>query len=397
MSEQGFLDRVIGASEAQAFVSDSWGRRLRHWPAGKSRFDDFSINLDDFESALRALNRAHEGWLHFADQGLRAIPPDFVGLEGLLDMQKVASALSSGQTLYLTKAEHALPALARACSGLARDLSSLGIVLRAKIGAHVFLTPRQSQGFAPHRDSHSSFILQCEGRKHWEVYIPKDASPKFYRAGGVSDAILADHQKIELTLEKGDLLYMPEWWPHAAKASQSHSLHVTLRIFPLRYCDVVSELVASSDTFAAALPAGISPDSMSAAGLCEMLASPSLVKDITTHLASAWAGAAFTPKSLSDVGCLSRAVAAEELDLTTTLVRDPKASCDVVTEDGMAELVFSGNVVRGPSPFAQVFDFIARNARFRPCELPEINADYDKLDVSRRLVRDGLMDVEGLS
>ncbi|MGO7543274.1 JmjC domain-containing protein [Rhizobium ruizarguesonis] len=394
MSEQGFLAQIMGKSEAQVFLSDYWGRRVRHWPAGNSGFGDFGIRLDDFEGTLRTLNRAHEGWLHFADQGLRAVPPDFAGREGFLDMRKVASALSSGQTLYLTKADLAMPALALACSGLAHDLAAFGITLREKIGAHVFLTPRQSQGFAPHRDSHASLILQCEGRKHWEIYVPRDVNARAHRPGSVGDAVLAEHEKVELTLEEGDLLYMPEWWPHAARASQSHSLHVTLRIFPLRYCDVVSELVGLSDIFAAALPTHTSPNAATVTILSDVFTSPGLRKDIAAHLAAAWAAAVSTPKSTSDAGCLKRAVAAEELDLSTLLVRDPGAPCDVLTDGGTAELVFSGNVVRGPDLFAPVFDYVVRNARFRPCDLPEIDAGYDKLDVSRRLVRDGLMGVE---
>ena len=36
-----------------------------------------------------------------------------------------------------------------------------------------YLTPANSQGFAPHYDDIEAFVLQLEGRKHWRVYAPK--------------------------------------------------------------------------------------------------------------------------------------------------------------------------------------------------------------------------------
>lgn len=41
------------------------------------------------------------------------------------------------------------------------------------VGTNVYLTPPNSQGFAPHFDDIEAFILQLEGRKHWKLYRPK--------------------------------------------------------------------------------------------------------------------------------------------------------------------------------------------------------------------------------
>lgn len=40
------------------------------------------------------------------------------------------------------------------------------------VGTNVYLTPPNSQGFAPHYDDIEAFILQLEGRKHWKLYKP---------------------------------------------------------------------------------------------------------------------------------------------------------------------------------------------------------------------------------
>lgn len=40
------------------------------------------------------------------------------------------------------------------------------------VGANLYLTPPDSQGFAPHYDDIEAFVLQLEGRKHWTLYAP---------------------------------------------------------------------------------------------------------------------------------------------------------------------------------------------------------------------------------
>ncbi|KPI95894.1 Lysine-specific demethylase NO66 [Papilio xuthus] len=40
------------------------------------------------------------------------------------------------------------------------------------VGANAYLTPPDSQGFAPHYDDIEAFILQAEGKKHWRIYKP---------------------------------------------------------------------------------------------------------------------------------------------------------------------------------------------------------------------------------
>ena len=40
------------------------------------------------------------------------------------------------------------------------------------VGANAYLTPRGSQGFAPHYDDVDVFVLQQEGKKRWRIYEP---------------------------------------------------------------------------------------------------------------------------------------------------------------------------------------------------------------------------------
>lgn len=111
--------------------------------------------------------------------------------------------------------------------------SSLQEYFGCFVGANVYLTPPDSQGFAPHYDDIEAFILQVEGQKHWKLYPPKSESetlPRF-SSGNFSQDEIGD-PIMEITLKPGDMLYFPRGTIHQGRTVPgSHSLHVTLSCY----------------------------------------------------------------------------------------------------------------------------------------------------------------------
>ncbi|XP_070273119.1 ribosomal oxygenase 1 [Myotis yumanensis] len=100
-------------------------------------------------------------------------------------------------------------------------------------GSNVYLTPPNSQGFAPHYDDIEAFVLQLEGRKLWRVYRPRvpteelalTSSPNFSQED-LGEPVL------QTVLEPGDLLYFPRGFIHQAECQDGvHSLHLTLSTY----------------------------------------------------------------------------------------------------------------------------------------------------------------------
>ncbi|XP_012658892.1 ribosomal oxygenase 1 [Otolemur garnettii] len=100
-------------------------------------------------------------------------------------------------------------------------------------GSNVYLTPPDSQGFAPHYDDIEAFVLQLEGRKLWRVYRPRvpaeelalTSSPNFSQ-DDLGEPVL------QTVLEPGDLLYFPRGFIHQAECQDGvHSLHLTLSTY----------------------------------------------------------------------------------------------------------------------------------------------------------------------
>ncbi|XP_072932916.1 bifunctional lysine-specific demethylase and histidyl-hydroxylase NO66 [Epargyreus clarus] len=117
------------------------------------------------------------------------------------------------------------------------------------VGANAYLTPPDSQGFAPHYDDIEAFILQAEGKKHWKIYKPREdnevlprVSSKNFTDNEIGDPIL------EVTLEAGDMLYFPRGYIHqGVTIDGEHSLHVTVSMYQKHsWADLFEKLVPAA-------------------------------------------------------------------------------------------------------------------------------------------------------
>jgi lysine-specific demethylase/histidyl-hydroxylase NO66 len=111
-------------------------------------------------------------------------------------------------------------------------LSTLETEFQCMVGANAYLTPpRSSQGFAPHYDDIEAFCLQLQGSKRWKVYEPTLALPRTSSEDFTPEEVESLKLVMDITLEEGDLLYMPRGWIHQActlKDNNQHSLHLTV-------------------------------------------------------------------------------------------------------------------------------------------------------------------------
>lgn len=342
------LARLIAPAPVETFAATLWGRatcRAAGALAGERPF----LDIDGFEAMVARLGDAANGWLHLARGGLCALPPSLLDGDGLVDLARLRSAFAQGHTLYLTKAQRLDPALACWADAIAGDLADAGVALDREVSAHLFLTPPGGQGFAPHRDAHASFIVQLEGSKEWLVYPPDPADGEDAagaQPGPVPAGALAGRAAEIHRLAPGDVLFMPEWWPHHARAGERASLHVTFRLFPLRGEPLPAALRRQR------IPRRPRPG-----------------------------------RTLSQIGRLP------ELTAQTRLVRARAGPCECFAHQGRAHLLFPGGEVCGPEAFLPVFDYVIRRRTFRPADLPELEqADYHRLDLVRAMIRDGLVE-----
>ena len=368
------LDRLTG--DAQTFLDKVWASSV-HVHRTDAALGESVLSLADVdhlltETAIRApaVRVAHDGSVlaesAFTRGGSLAGKP----LTGLVDPVKLMRLHDEGATIVLQ-------GLQRYWTPVSDLVAELELELGHPCQANAYLTPPGAQGFAVHTDSHDVFVLQTHGTKLWEIH--GDGGPG------------------ELLLEPGVVAYLPTGTPHAARAQEAVSLHLTIGINQVTWRQLVSRLVG--DVLAEVpdehLPAGYLDDP---GRLAEELGSrlDAVVEGVrrldAPAAARAQAESFLTGRpprlagALLDREALVRGLAAE-----TRLRRRSAHPCHVVEDGDSLRLLLGDRVLRVPARLREAVDLVAGRLELTPADLPLDAASA--LVLCRRLVREGLLEV----
>ena len=111
---------------------------------------------------------------------------------------------------------HLWPPLQRFCGRLEGATSHA-------VQANAYLSPPGAAALRHHRDTHEVLALQVEGSKTWQI-------------DGLGP----------VTMEAGDVAYLPAGTGHAAAAQERHSLHVTIGVLATTYAAALQRVVAGA-------------------------------------------------------------------------------------------------------------------------------------------------------
>ncbi|KAI5084006.1 hypothetical protein GOP47_0000175 [Adiantum capillus-veneris] len=112
----------------------------------------------------------------------------------------------------------ALRGLEFRCSHIADIAEALAVCFgQATVGANLYMTPLNAQGFKPHYDDHCVFVWQLAGSKFWNLWDPETLLPRLYSQDTKLERGYADEEDAcKLSLKEGNILYIPRGFPHAA-------------------------------------------------------------------------------------------------------------------------------------------------------------------------------------
>jgi mannose-6-phosphate isomerase-like protein (cupin superfamily) len=291
-------------------------------------------------------------------------------LTGLVDPVKLMSLLDGGATVVLQGLQRYWPPVG--------DLvAELELELGHPCQANAYLTPPGAQGFAVHSDSHDVFVLQTHGTKRWEIH----------GEGGPG----------ELLLEPGVVAYLPTGTPHAARAQEEVSLHLTIGINQLTWRSLVTTVVGRvlADVPDQHLPAGYldDPDRL-AEGLDQQLGA---VAEAVRRLVPADLAAdqvsgflASRPPRMSGA-LLDRDALLSGLASGTALRRRRGRPCVLVDDGEQLRVLMGDRALRVPARLRPALEHVSTHHELTPADLPL--DDESALVLCRRLVREGLLEV----
>jgi lysine-specific demethylase/histidyl-hydroxylase NO66 len=382
---RGPLERCTG--DPRSFLANDWGKRAAVRldgppPAG---FEDL-LSLDDVDrflttTALRTpffrLVRAGEqipesSYTRSGRTGSREVA-------GIADPARIAALFQDGATIVLQGLHRWSEPVARFC----RDLE-LEVGHPCQVNAYI--TPPGAQGLDLHEDAHDVFVLQAFGRKRWEVH----AAP---REEG------RDTLDVELT--SGDTIYMPAGTPHAARAQDVLSGHLTVGVHVTPWREVLTGVVGRvaarvDDPVPAAWTEDVEGFADELRGRLAALASALGEVDVRTEAGER------RERFLSNRAQLARGTIAERaapvaVDDATTVVRRPGSVCELVVRADRLVVLLGDRRLEMPSWVERAMRQIANLDEDAELTVRELSLHLphagSRAVLVRRLIREGLFTV----
>jgi mannose-6-phosphate isomerase-like protein (cupin superfamily) len=292
-------------------------------------------------------------------------------LTGLVDARKALALFDDGATVVFQGLHRYWPPLTRLVAELELELGH-------PCQANAYLTPPGSQGFAVHSDSHDVFVFQTAGSKRWEVH--GQDGPE------------------EVLLEPGLSMYLPTGTPHAARAQETVSLHVTLGINQLTWRGLVERTVRPllAEVTDDHLPAGYLDDPAlltdALAGRLEELAAA--VRRVDTAAAVETEVRRFlTSRPPRLAGGLHDVLGRAAVDSGTRLRRRPGHPCVLLDRGEQVEVLLGDRTLLVPARVRPALEAVRARAEVTPADLP-LDAESG-LVLCRRLLREGLLEIAG--
>jgi lysine-specific demethylase/histidyl-hydroxylase NO66 len=301
-------------------------------------------------------------------------------ITGVIDPPAVYREFEAGATIVLQGLQRYWLPLARFC----RDLE---IALGHPIQVNAYITPPGSQGLAVHSDEHDVFVLQVHGSKRWRVFRPVPKLPP------------TDDPVIDAEVRRGDCLYIPRGFPHAASTQVDASAHLTVGILSYRWVDLLKDLVkeaASEEEFAEPLPLRFAEDPANLAALAEARLRSFqawLDKQDPGESADRLARRFLTGRRPMLTGQLQELERLGSLDDSTSVRRRPGTMCVIRSQGDEISVLLGDRELRMPTWVQPSVEAVADGTGMRVGDLAaHLNAE-SRMVLVRRLVREGLLEV----
>ncbi len=368
------------AGDAASFTRHTWATRM-HLHRGDPDVLGALLTLSDVDDLVTttgirtpAIRLARDGDVLpascFTTRASLAGRP----LTGLVHVRRVLEQFDAGATIVLQGLHRSWPPLTHLVARLERELGHPG-------QANAYLTPPGSRGFDVHADSHDVFVVQTHGTKLWEVHD--------------------DDRVHEIRMEPGTCLYLPLGTRHAARTTETASLHVTIGIRPVTWRQVLTRTVTSllddmDDDGDSRLPAGWTDrqdDMAVAAGDRLQQVARALTATDPAAMARDEADRFLVSRPTSLAGGLADLLDVDEIDDTTLVRRRPGHVLQIRDGEDQVRLLLGDRELTVPGWIRPAVDHLVTLTEFRPADLAGSLDRESRCVLVRRLVREGLLQV----
>lgn len=390
------LERLIGISHQDFFSIYHKKKHLLVLKASAQDFND-ALELSDIETFLATVPLKH-GQVRLINSNRRPWADQFLTLDGdnvasnIIDIRKLLGLLGQGTTAILEDLGNYIPKLGSFCTRLANEIG-------VRLQANIYISPPNSQGFNVHVDEHDVFVLQLFGKKNWQLYEGLVEYPTKSFIQTLKEFSEEDHKKIaDIEMTPGDLLYIPHGMYHDASTTNEASIHITLGVLPRRRSEILkmlSDSAKDSAFFRRPLPENLDDESVKEAffkdfkAACHQLIEEA---DLETFIRKV-SNQSVSNQTLDLKGSLTNALTLDQLTVDSRLKRKPEARYWLEDTQWHTVVNFYKEKVQIPKPVEHILDVILGEKTFSPAEISESLSDKVKLDMVKKFVTGGLVNI----
>ena len=389
---RGPLERCSG--DPRSFLANDWGRRATVRVGGSSPtppapagFEDL-LSLDDVDRFLTT-TALRTPFFRLVKAGEQIPESAYTrsGRTGSRDVSGIANPARVGE-LFEDGATIVLQGLHRWSEPVARFCRDLELELGHPSQVNAYITPPGAQGLDLHEDAHDVFVMQAFGRKHWEVHAAPGEEER-------------DPLHVEVT--SGATIYMPAGTPHAARAQDVLSGHLTVGVHVTPWREVLTGVVGRltaemHDPVAAGWTEDVEAFTDELRGRLAALASALGDVDVRTETGER------RERFLSNRAQLARGTIAERaapiaVDDATVVARRPGAVCEVATRDDRLVVLLGDRRLEMPawveSAMRRIQDLDEEHELKVGDLAPHLPDPTSRAVLVRRLIREGLLAIRG--
>lgn len=381
--------------EPAAFFESYWETRPLEVKRAKPTYYTPLPGLADVDGLITSTvfgvsARTVEGRLvRSAPDGTLSQHPFRLDAGGFLDIHHIYRSYNHGYTIVLNEIHRRSATVGALCRELEAEFNH-------PVGANLYLTPRNAQGFRPHADSHDVMIVQIHGEKEWRVgatparLLPTTAFP--------SEPIDAIEDAKGFRLSPGDALYIPRGYAHEAITQLSSSLHLAVGIHSFTWADLLAEALgrvaienaelrralpvshlgtALYDDYAAALRQSV-----------DALTSPPVLEAARLSL-----GAKFLKRQAASAGHFASLDAVHDLSVDTVVARGFQGACRIRTAGERVVVDYPGNYLSVPLFLAPALEYAVNSGTFTVGSIPGDLSDSDRIEFVARLIADAFLSI----
>jgi ribosomal protein L16 Arg81 hydroxylase len=389
-------DTVLAPTSRREFLDHHWDDApLVIQGRGPAIYEGL-LSLEDIDTLIHQTSPTHPAFrlvkegeeLPLDAYTVSNVPWGTGAVSGFMNRESTRALMAEGCTFVMETCQRLHPSIGQ----LSRQFEQH---FHCPSPVNLYVTPPSARGFQPHFDVQNVFVLQVHGTKRWQVFEPHIHRPLPSQAvnGSVKPGALLH----DITLEPGDLLYIPRGFVHVAHTTDRLSAHLSVSLMPNTWADVFRSLLDSlpqDERFRTAVP--LQPSGPAEASEEQEAAFESLMEafvqgsDVEDALDSL--GRHFVSTRLPHTAGQLAALDTDQTVTIETRLRKPDGIVWRVDADSdHAHLHFHGKTISAPWTAIQSLRWIANSSSFTAAEIPGGLGSQVQCQLAQHLVNEGFL------